>query len=693
MGSVMATRVLATGRSVSTAWDRLVQTMATWSPRDLLRQLRDFFWPESTSARERLLRLLWLPFWIGAELPAPHVRHRVTVGGDLGPASRRLVAYLVSVHRRQLLNRLLTMIARGIALGAMIGVAWAGWAAIGGARVDGNVLVATTGMLVILGLVFGWRQRPDLRDTAAMLDRSFDLADRMTTAFDHLPAGPGHVRGKPHLTYLQIAEATNTVGMLTKHPALKVRLPIRELVLIAGLSLLFLGLYLLRGTGAGLPGSGNSAVPAFVAAKDRLHQQPTVPTPPAANPNAPSVQEVQQRADQSSTAEADLNKVADALADNPLTAPVADSIRAGDYAKASDQLNAVASQVSQLSPEARGTLADSLDQAADAMSGKHPDLQDATQKAADGLRSDPQQAESSLSNLGDQIDKTGSSVESQDKLAKDMRDARQAESNSTSSKDTRPEPGSNQGDANQGDQQIAGDGGDAASGQNQPAEQGQQTNGSGSADSNNGQQQQGDGQNPQQGQGQNQNAPGSSPPQDQQGNGADQGAGSSANGQSQVSPGDSSSSSGGNASVQGQSRPQQGASDGSNDTAQTGSGTGAGSGTGKNQTSNGAETRPGTGSDGSPDPNVTDGNGNGSGASNGDSKTNQTHESITLSRSPDASGVQTGGASSSSAGSGSGAAAGPGSVSQGDVGSAGPDSNRVPKRYRDIVHDYFSDQP
>jgi hypothetical protein len=55
--------------------------------------------------------------------------------------------------------------------------------------------------------------------------------------------------------------------------------------------------------------------------------------------------------------------------------------------------------------------------------------------------------------------------------------------------------------------------------------------------------------------------------------------------------------------------------------------------------------------------------------------------------------MQSGGSSSSSSGSGSGAAAGAGSVSQGDVGAAGPDSNRVPKRYREIVQDYFSDQP
>ncbi|HRA46941.1 MAG TPA: hypothetical protein PK819_02600, partial [Thermomicrobiales bacterium] len=86
-----------------------------------------------------------------------------------------------------------------------------------------------------------------------------------------------------------------------------------------------------------------------------------------------------------------------------------------------------------------------------------------------------------------------------------------------------------------------------------------------------------------------------------------------------------------------------------------------------------------------------------SGESTGSTNTNADvaapTDSITLSRSPDAPGYKSGGASSFSSGSGSGAAAGAGSVEQGDVGEAGPDSNRVPDEYTTIVQEYFTDEP
>jgi len=54
-------------------------------------------------------------------------------------------------------------------------------------------------------------------------------------------------------------------------------------------------------------------------------------------------------------------------------------------------------------------------------------------------------------------------------------------------------------------------------------------------------------------------------------------------------------------------------------------------------------------------------------------------------------GVRTGSDSgSSSLGSGSGAGTASGDQVQGEVGVAGPDSNRVPEDKRDIVEDYFS---
>jgi hypothetical protein len=532
--------------------------------------------------------------------------------------------------------------------------------------------------IVAIGLLFGFRHRPDLRDTSRMLDRSFDLSDRMTTAFDHLSTGPDRRNGKPHLAYLQIAEATNTAAILGKHPILRARFPVRELVLITGVALLFLGLYLLRGTGTGLPGTGNPVVPTFISAKDRLEQQPNVPSAEdRSNQEAPTVAEVQARADESSAAEEDLLTLADALDDNPLTSPIADSIRAGDYERAADQLEAVSSEVSQLSPETREELADRLEDAADGMTGKHPGLQDATDAAADGMRSDPQQAESSLSDLSEQISETGRKVESQEELASDMREAREADGQRSSSRDTRPELGDSEG-GDQGEQEVAGEGGDAAPGQDDQSGDGQQSESS-TSDSGDGSQQEQDGE------------PGDS------GSGQDQD-GSSGQTSSSGSPGESSQSGeegSGDASsgdVQGDSQSRQGTSGGESDDARTGAGSGAGSGdSGDTQSSSGAEQEPLEGSGDSPDPNVIEGDGSGSGAT--EDTSGDGHTSITLSRSPDESGVRTGGAASSSSGSGSGAAAGTGSVSQGDVGTAGPDSNRVPKRYREIVEDYFSDEP
>jgi hypothetical protein len=418
-----------------------------------------------------------------------------------------------------------------------------------------------------------------------------------------------------------------------------------------------------------------------VSAKDRLQQQAVPNTPEPALQDPPTVAEVQARADESASAEQDLLTLADALDDNPLTSPIADSIRAGDYDRAAAQMDAVASQVSQLSPETRSELADELDRAADAMSGEHPGLQDATGEAADGLRSDPQQAESSLTELGEQISETGESVETQGELASDMRDARQAESQGSSGQDTRPEPGDAQSDGAPGEQQIAGEGGDAASGQSGQPEQGEQSAGSGSSDSNEQSRSSGEGQ-------QGDNGGPSATDQQEGSSGQSNGAGTGA--ESDETNGEGSGQ--GRGSVQGENQSEQGNSGGSSDDAQTGSGAGAGSGTsGEDQTSNGADDRPGTGSTGSPDPNIEEGAG--SGSTGPETESGAPHSSITLSRSPDEAGMQTGGASSSSSGSGSGAAAGAGSVSQGDVGAAGPDSNRVPEQYRRIVEDYFSDQP
>jgi hypothetical protein len=675
VGLIMATRVLTTGRSVVDGWDRLVHALATWSPAGTLRRIWAWFWPMAWPLRDRLLRLLLLPFWAGTDLAAPRLHRRFRTAAEPGPASRRLVGFLTGIYRRQMVVRLATMAARAVSLTLLVAIVWAGWAAADGPQVNGDGLIGLGAGSLILAMLFGLIFRPDLREIAVMLDRSFELSDRIATAVDHLSTSKAGAAGKPHVAYLQIAEATNTVAILGKHPALRIRAPVREIVLGTGFALIFLSLFLLRGTGSGLPATGNSAIPAFVAAKDRVAQQPAAQKPPDTTSDAPTVAEVQERAETSASAEEDLLTLADALDDNPLTSPIADSIRAGEYEQAAAQLEAIASQVSQLSPEARQELADRLDQAADDMTGEHPGLQDATDDAADGLRSDPQTAESSLKDLSEQIEATGKSIESQQELAEDMRDARQAESQGSSGSDTRPEPGDDQPGPSEGEQQIAGEGGDAAPGQ-ESQQQGEQTGGSGS----DGASDQGDSGNEGSSEGEGESGDALNPP------------GSSGQTGDPEQSGGPGSAQGGNGEVRGEIQPESGDGGGSSEESQVGGG--AGDGTGEEterQSSDGSESEPGSAEEDSPDPNVLDGEA-GSGDSSGE-VTDSSHSSITLSRSPTESGLQTGGSSSSSSGSGSGAAAGTGSVDQGDVGTAGPDSNRVPLEYRRIVEDYFSEFP
>jgi hypothetical protein len=91
-------------------------------------------------------------------------------------------------------------------------------------------------------------------------------------------------------------------------------------------------------------------------------------------------------------------------------------------------------------------------------------------------------------------------------------------------------------------------------------------------------------------------------------------------------------------------------------------------------------------------PNVTeasnDGNGDGQGLAGGPQTGNLEH--VALPSSTGDQGVQTSADGGSAIrGSGAGVTAGSGFATQGDVGEAGPDSNRVPEQHRDTVERYF----
>jgi hypothetical protein len=677
----MATRPFSAPRAISTGFDRLWAGLAAWSPRATLAQLWRFLAPPGLTLVQHAWRLFWLPFWIWSDIPAPILRFYPRLTSDGSAAGDRLISVLRTLSRRHATLIAIGVLFRAVALWAIAGGVWAVIDMAGGPRVDSRRLVLLATLILLAGVILAIVGRPRAWDVARMLDRSFDLNDRVTTGFEQVTSGTT-ARRAGSIDRLQIVDATNTAVALAPRQSVRVLLPVREAVLAIACVLLMAALMLMRGTGAGLPPLRDPAVPAFVTAKDRISQQANLPgQDDQAVAEAPTVEEVQERADSSAAAQQDLLALADAFDGNPLTKPVADAIRAGDYDRAAAELAEIASELDTLSPEAREELADSLDEAADSMTGDNPELQEQVEETADSLRTGEDTTEPAT-DLSEEVRKTGEKVVPQEELASDMHEARTTgPSDGQRSVDRQPEAGEEgQPDSGQPSETAPDEGQDATGGQGSDPESGQSSDGSGEQNDTGGQEGSGSGSDTTLG--------------DQAGSeGGDAMSGGEST--SSESSGDGGSSQSGDGQAEGgQTLPEQGSSSGSNDDAQQGSGSGAGSGEevdGRRQTSNQSESRPGTGSGTSPDPNVTETEAE---TSTADQSEVDPSTSITLSRSPDESGYQAGGASgSSSSGSGQGAAAGTGSIEQGEVGVAGPDANRVPDEYRSTVEEYFSGEP
>jgi hypothetical protein len=682
----MASRIGGLSYAADLTLDRVRHVLRPEVRADAWASFLAWLWPADRPVLARIMRLIWLPWWALSDLPSPMPVRRARVAKPATEIEHRLVSLLGRIRRRQMVDRFATLFFRGLALTCLIGAIWTIGTLLGGPALNATILTGIACVMVLVALIYAWLYRPGTREIAVMLDATFDLADRVTTAVDEI--------GKENTQDLKIGElqqieATNTAAILMRRKVMRVHLPVREIVGATGLGLTLLALYLLNGTGGQVSALESGSVPAFVAAKDRLKPiAKETPTPDANGAGTQSVQDVQDKANVSEAAQKDLLALADALDDNPLTAPIADAIRAGDYSRAADELKAIAPQLDQLSPDLRAQIAESLDKAADGMTGENPDLQDATRKAADDLRGDGS-ANESVTDLADEVQQTGEKVATDQELAQEMNQAREAQSDSGGSRDSRPDEGDNSDQSgSQGEQQIAGDGGDAASGSNKAdSGDGQQTQGSGSEGSSAGS----DGS--QSGEKNGDQSDQSSSSNSSQAAGGATNGGSSSQQSDDPSSGNGGTSSDGSKGQQG-TDPNQPVDSGENTDSQAGNG--AGSGDGKN-TSESSDDASSTGkSRGEADPDVPDANvkdGGNTGSTSTDDTASSPSETITLSRSPDAPGYRSGGSASSSSGSGTGAAAGAGSVEQGDVGTAGPDSNRVPDAYKNIVEDYFSDGP
>lgn len=647
-----------------------------------------------------LWRLLWLPYAAGGEVPTPWLPERASDdAASPSSAAQEAVRAIDGIRRRVWFNMVLACIVRGLWLPFLIGIVVAAVQLVRDNDWSPQRLVWVWAITVPLGLVLALLQRPSRWRTAWMLDHTFNLRDRMTTAIEATgqPA-PSLQNGAP-MNYLQLADAANIAHGLRADPRFRIHPPAREVSLAILTGLLLMALLFLRGVGGSLADLADSSVPAFVPAAERRTAAGSAESTGDPNERPPTVAEVQAQADKSNTTRDDLNAVADALDENALTQPAADAIRNGDYATAAQSLRDVAQQADDLSPQAQADLADALDNAAAATSDTSPSLSNAASNAADGLREGGDQAEEGVRDLGDAVDLAGDSVVPQEELASEMAEAQQnastqsqgadASSAATDSAQSGQQPSSDSGSSSApSSNQSDPTGADAAPGQapqnqGQPGDQPQPSDASGQqgADSSSPSEQSpespsgadqsaGEGSQPGQANGGQSDSSGASETgqADSQGNGngenADQGP-PAANGDPQNSANSSSAQSGGSAGGESQANPDA--------TKQAGN-----PGAGKNGETTQA---PSTSTSVSTEPTAS---------GPGSQPTTAPSQSVSLDGDGGESIQLGGGNSASSLGSGAGVMVAGGDATQEAVPTAAPDTNRVPEDYRDIVEQYFS---
>lgn len=649
-----------------------------------------------------LWRLLWLPFWIGSDVPPPALPARnLAVPLESGLAGQQVVRMLDSIRRRVWSLWALTSIVRAAWLGALAACVWLLIERAGGPDVELAPLLWIGGGFLAVGMIFAAVNRPTRGQTARMLDRSFRLHERISTALGNLGKELPNSGERAQVTYLQVADAANVIAELRRHSAFRLRPPLRELVLALTCALTLAGLFFLRGIGGDIPALGAANVPAFAPAATRIRPPEATGNPGAApgeTGDGPTSEEVQARAQRSNEAQRDLSTLGQALDDHAVTRSAAEAIADGDYDEAAAELREVAADADQMSQESRSALADDLDQAADQMSPGSSSLSEASRTAADGLREGGETAQQGVNELGNAVQETGSDVASQQELRDQMTQA-QAQESAQSSAEANPQEGQQGQESTSGDQsgQQTGEPGEAGSGEQasgdpqqgeggegqqpgagegQPAEPGGE--GADAAPSDGAQQQSADrGSNPG-----GARDPGSGDQRGRDRQSSAEGAPGEGQPGSAPSPG----------SPGGQQASAPTDDSGSTDAAQQGQG--AGSGQGESQegqrTEGGDSTGQEPGAQGLPaEERVTE---SGPPPAAQDIPEPESGDGTIGLEDTGGGGIQTStNAGSASAGSGTGVMTASGTTQQQEVDAAGPDSNRVPADKRDVVEDYFSE--
>jgi hypothetical protein len=319
-------------------------------------------------------------------------------------------------------------IGSAVALSAISVAAWL----MGATALDSLIWLVASPFLAALGLaVVRW---PSDRQAALAADRRLVLAERLGTAVELTVRLRRQAQPTGRFDRLQVQDAVDS-ARATRGGWLAIDRRTRGEAVLASVLLMVAAASLVLPSlpRPSLPATDQSAAFLELATPDALER----PSPPDAQdlPFAEALpfQQSQPDADLASRvqleqAERDaLDELAQALGRISAGQPAADAIQRGDYSTAKNQLTTLGEEADQLSDAAKQQLSRALQQASGATAATDRQLADRERQAAQALsRSSYAEQRQALSNLADQVERSGARSVPADQLARDVGRLQQA---------------------------------------------------------------------------------------------------------------------------------------------------------------------------------------------------------------------------------------------------------------------------
>ena len=261
------------------------------------------------------------------------------------------------------------------------------------------MLIGPAAAAAIILIVQSWFSNPSLPRLLNDYDQHFQTDELLASGLEVARRFEQSGDTLGQIEERLVEQSSRAVHALRRRVHASALVPWREMEMLLGIGLLALGLFVIGRNDANLSAAA-LAIPSLPTAEpveqaQTPTDQPVAATPPPAD--APATPEDQAAAD----------AIADALGGNSATSGAGSALEQGQTGQAASELRDLADQADQMSPEARGTLAEDLREAADQLQPSQPERAQELREQADQIQSDAASAEQGLDDLADLVEELG----------------------------------------------------------------------------------------------------------------------------------------------------------------------------------------------------------------------------------------------------------------------------------------------